>query len=452
MIHITENPIIVIGAGVSGLLSALMLSKEGNRVIVLESQETIGGMCKSYQVGQYRVDTGPHIITRLDGGPLKTLIDDYFTTMPVFVPHGEYYVCASDKIRTFPWTLRAFAQFDIIPKTDRVELMQLVAYLYSQRTLGMLKGDASVESVVKNRFLSEQTLRFIDVMCRFMTGNGMDKTPLARFFDSQDYKNKKQVQDPLDYLNTIKNLVTKKGAQDQTYPKGGIQSIIDAICASFPKGMVEVRTNCTVTGIDIQDGTVTGVATSEGHMQASCVIYSSFASLLPTLTDNLPEEYAQSLSGLEKVLSLTLWLGLKKHLFPLRGSEIWVETDPPCWVVPTSNFDENLAPEGHQIVGFTTNIPPDADIEAEKERMYAAVMSHVGGMEEHIDMVHWQALVPEKAAWVINQEMPQSKTPINGLYLVGTDTTNKSMGVTRASYSVLALRDCLREDCIVKPP
>jgi len=446
---IPNNPIVIIGAGVSGLLSALMLSKEGHDVIVLEAQETIGGMCKSYGVGHYRVDTGPHIITRLQDGPLKTLIDDYFSTMPVFVPHGEYYVCASDKIRPFPWTLRAFAQFDILPKTDRVEIMQIIAYLYSQRTLGLLHSDVSVYSVVKNRSFSEQSLRFIDVMCRFMTGTGMDKTPLARFFDSQDYKNKKQVQDPLDYLNNIRNIVTKKGAQDQMYPKGGVQSIIDAICASFPAGMVDIRTGCTVTGIMTEEGAVTGVETEQGAISADCVIYSSYASMLPTLTDALPKDYAESVSRLEKVLSLTLWLGLDKQYFPLKGSEIWIETDPPCWVVPTSNYDETLAPKGHQVVGFTTNISADADIESEKSRLLSAITSHMEGIEEHITMQHWQALVPEKAAWVINQEMPSQKSPIDGLYLVGTDTTNKSMGVTRASYSVLALRDALRDDGVL---
>ncbi len=446
VMHITKKPVLIIGAGVSGLLSALMLSKEGHQVTVLESQDSIGGMCKTYSVGAYRVDTGPHIITRLQDGPLRTLIDDYFSSMPVFVPHGEYYVCANDKIRPFPWTLRAFAQFDILPKTDRVELMQMVAYLYSQRTLGMLRSDVSVQSVIKSRFLSDNSLRFIDVMCRFMTGNGMDKTPLARFFDSQDYKNKKQMQDPLDYLNNIKNIVTKKGAQDQTYPKGGVQSIIDAICASFPPGMVEIRTGCAVTGITATDGMVTGVETSEGPCAADCIIYSSYASPLPTLIDTLPEAYATSISRLEKVLSLTLWLGLDKQFFPLKGSEIWIETDPPCWVVPTSNYDESLAPKGHQLVGFTTNIGAEADIEAEKARLLNAITSHMEGIDQHITMTHWQTLVPEKAAWVINQEMPPSKSPIEGLYLVGTDTTNKSMGVTRASYPVHAIRDALRAD------
>jgi phytoene dehydrogenase-like protein len=77
--------IVIIGAGISGLLSALALSKEGHAVTVLEREPEVGGVCRSYRVGPYKVDTGPHIITRLQDGPLRTLIDDYFETAPVFV-------------------------------------------------------------------------------------------------------------------------------------------------------------------------------------------------------------------------------------------------------------------------------------------------------------------------------------------------------------------------------
>lgn len=58
--------------------------------------------------------------------------------------------------------------------------------------------------------------------------------------------------------------------------------------------------------------------------------------------------------------------------------------------------------------------------------------------------MHWQVLVPEKAAWSINQKMPGNVTPIKNLYLVGTDTTEKSMGITRASYSVLNLMEVIK--------
>jgi len=445
----SKSPIVVIGAGISGLLSALMLSKEGHLVTVLESQDKIGGMCQSYDVEGFQVDTGPHIITRLKDGPLKMLIDDYFSKIPVFVPHGEYFVRTSNKIRPFPWTLRAFTQFDIIPRSDRLEILQLVTYLYSQRALGTLQRDASVQSIVKDKGLSDITLKFLDVICRFMTGNGMDKTPLARFFDSQDYKNKKQGQYRINYLNNIKNILTKKGAQDQTYPKGGAKSIIDAICDSFPPGMVEIRTGCTVNEIISIDGAVAGVKTTSGEVPAKCIIYSSYASVLPTLTDKLPEKYAKALTQLENVLSLTLWLGLDSPLFPLNGSEIWIDTEPPCWVVPTSNYDDTLAPKGHQLVGFATNIEKDADIESIKTTMYGNIKSYIEGIESHIVMTHWQTLIPEKAAWVIDKEMPSSRTSIKGLYLVGTDTTNKSMGVTRASYSVISLREALREDGLI---
>lgn len=51
--------VVVMGAGISGLLSALDTSKENKRVLVLEKEEYIGGVCRFYEVDGYRVDTGP---------------------------------------------------------------------------------------------------------------------------------------------------------------------------------------------------------------------------------------------------------------------------------------------------------------------------------------------------------------------------------------------------------
>ncbi|MEA2004467.1 MAG: FAD-dependent oxidoreductase, partial [archaeon] len=61
---------IVVGAGISGLLSALALSKEGKTVLVLEKNSYIGGNARSYDVDGYTVDTGPHAITGVPDGPL----------------------------------------------------------------------------------------------------------------------------------------------------------------------------------------------------------------------------------------------------------------------------------------------------------------------------------------------------------------------------------------------
>jgi len=51
-----DYDVVVIGAGISGLLSALALSKEGKRVLVLEKEGYLGGVCRSYEVDGYYVD------------------------------------------------------------------------------------------------------------------------------------------------------------------------------------------------------------------------------------------------------------------------------------------------------------------------------------------------------------------------------------------------------------
>jgi len=40
-----KNDVIVIGSGISGLLSALALSREGKKVVILEKESYIGGVC-----------------------------------------------------------------------------------------------------------------------------------------------------------------------------------------------------------------------------------------------------------------------------------------------------------------------------------------------------------------------------------------------------------------------
>ncbi len=68
---------IVVGGGISGLLSALVLSKAGKKV--LERKKNLRNNCNSYVVDGYQVDTGPHAITQLrKGGPLTYLMDNYF--------------------------------------------------------------------------------------------------------------------------------------------------------------------------------------------------------------------------------------------------------------------------------------------------------------------------------------------------------------------------------------
>jgi len=62
-----DYDVIVVGGGISGLMSAMTLSKHGKKVLVLEKHSYVGGNCNSYDVNGFQVDTGVHAITHLRG-------------------------------------------------------------------------------------------------------------------------------------------------------------------------------------------------------------------------------------------------------------------------------------------------------------------------------------------------------------------------------------------------
>ena len=56
-----RKKIIILGAGPVGLISGWLLSKKNWEVKIFEKNSIIGGMCRSWRWGKFRVDTGPHI-------------------------------------------------------------------------------------------------------------------------------------------------------------------------------------------------------------------------------------------------------------------------------------------------------------------------------------------------------------------------------------------------------
>lgn len=434
--------VIVVGAGISGLLSALALAKEGKRVLVLEKTEHMGGVCRSYNVDGYQVDTGPHVITRTEHGPLKELMDRYFDVVPNFVPHGGYYVRLNNRIKPFPWNLQGWFNFDLIPQIDRLYLIKTLFSISYISNSGEDLSKKSVGDLVGNG-LSNSTMRFLNCMSYFMTGASMNETPVARFLDAEHYKS--QSKNPLDKLY---NILMKEGAIDQVYPKGGLQSLTTAILSSLPGNRIEIKTNEGV--VKITDNKSKRVETDKDEYKCKTVVYSGFASDLPKLVDGLSNGYRKSLEKLHKADALTLWLGLNKRIFTRDGSEIWADSDPYAWAVPVSNYDSSLAPEGKQLVGFAFRLPKNCDINKEKKRAMQAIFDILPEIEDNIDMTHYQVLIPEKAAWTIDTVFADVKTPIDGIYLVGTDTERRSMGITRASYSVLNLISILKKDGVLR--
>ncbi|MES0326154.1 MAG: FAD-dependent oxidoreductase [Candidatus Bathyarchaeia archaeon] len=453
----TKYDVVVVGAGVSGLLSALSLSKEGKSVLVLEKEGYVGGVCRSYKVQGYTVDTGPHIITRLDSGPLKVLMNKYFEVIPNFVPFGKYYLRINGQIKDFPWSLKDWMMFDLLPVEDRSLLMKSLIDIAYMMNSGRDMTRVSIKDIMPGS-ISPTAVAFLDYLSYFMLGTGPENAPVSRFIDRKEYKTEKHKEEngfSIPYVGKMYNLLIGGTPTDQYYPKGGIQKIVDSLMYSMPPSvkinlgeeLLAINTETVNRGYSEK---ITGVTTDKGQYQADVVIYSGFATDIPKLVStSLPQRYVENLSKIEKVNSLSIWLGLDEQVFKEDASEMWVSTSTDTyhtWLIPTSNYDPYLAPKDKHLVGFAFVVPEGTGSEEMKRKARNTIFSNIPALEKHMDMIHYQELVPEKATWNMNAGFGDVKTPIDNMYCVGSDSFKRSMGLTRTSYSIIKMLETVRAD------
>ena len=500
---------IIIGGGISGLMSALVLSKHGNRVLVLEKDSVVGGNCRSYSVDGFTVDTGPHAITALYGGPLPMLMDQYYDVTPKFKPYGNYFIRAPDaSLVKCPTNVRDFLTFDYLPLSDRMKLAKTIGSVMLKVSRGEDYSHRSVAECLPDG-LSMETLAFANTFSMFMSGRGMKETSVQRMAagagvanetnkltaeeykaivkgkktrdekgeigsdnagneavcsdetaiqkDEKKRKKKSKTKKPKNEENDDsvfkaiqKALMHKGGFSTQGYPIGGIQAVTDCTLRSMPS-LTRILTDTNVQKILTETNSETGVEkavgieTSEGEYYSDLIIHTGFASALPQMLE-LPASYVNQLNGIDHTVSLSIWLGLDEQRpeFDYVGSEVQFEK-MPYWGGPISNYDPNLAPPGCQSVGFAF-IPQQKDVAAKTENAYSEIFELLPEIEKHVVMRHDQITVPEKAAITINGEFADIRSPIENLYIAGTDTDKRSMGVTRAAYSVVELIGKLHED------
>ncbi|MFH0862184.1 MAG: NAD(P)/FAD-dependent oxidoreductase [Candidatus Altiarchaeota archaeon] len=443
-----DYDVIVVGAGVSGLLSALALSKEGKNVLILEREKFVGGNLRTYSLDGYTVDTGLHAITHVNDGPLRKLMDEYFDIFPKFLPYGDYHIRMRNKLIIFPWTVQSWVNFEALPQKDRMTITSLLGSSVAFSIFGAVDKNQSVYDFLKKNEFSQKTWNFIDTMCYFMSGKSMMKTPVWRILRGARYmdEDKKDFigDKVMGHIASFAKLVNYDGSYHQAYPRSGVGAITDCIIQSFPRGRVTIKCGQTVSSIS-GSSRATGVSTEGEEFTAPTVVYSGYMKDLPNLTEELPKQYVHDLETLEQTTSVTVWLGLDRKMkeFGYYGSEIWFE-EGHFWGMPTSNYNDSFAPSGKQLVGFTSIV--DGNPKGAEKKLMNSIVAAIPRIEDHIEFKHTQITIPEKAAITVGSKFPSTNSPLKGLYLVGTDTDIRSMGVTRASFSVLEMLSHMRKE------
>ena len=68
--------VIIVGAGITGLTLAYLLSKKGLDITVLEKDDSEGGLAKSYYYNDWSIDIGPHRFHTDDSSVEEFILED----------------------------------------------------------------------------------------------------------------------------------------------------------------------------------------------------------------------------------------------------------------------------------------------------------------------------------------------------------------------------------------
>ncbi len=369
--------VVVVGAGLSGLSAALHLAGRGRAVTVVERDPTPGGRMGRLDVGGYRIDTGPTVLT------MPHLLDDLFAAV------GER---TGDRLDLLPVTPAYRARY--------ADGRTLDVHGDEQRMAAAVADFAGAEQAEGYRRLRDWLTRLYEVEFDNFIATNFDSplsmlTPsLARLvalggFGGWDRRVASFLSDPdLRRIFTFQSLYAGVAPQRARavyaviaymdtmagvyFPRGGMRAVPDALAAAAAQAGVEFRYGSTVTDLERDGSRVRAVRTDRGERIACDAVVvtterhraydllghrsrrpapvepAPSAVILHVACDRIPDDLAH-----HSLLFGAAWESAFRDI--IRDGRVM--TDPSLLVTRPTATDPSLAPEGRDLLYILAPAP-----------------------------------------------------------------------------------------------
>ncbi len=433
----SDYDVVIAGAGAGGLLTALALTVEGRRSLILEKNDRIGGVCYGYDFEGYRLDNGLHVITRVHHGAFARFLRTYLKSPPEFVLHEGWFFRVFDKVGATPASVGETLTWPLTGMRGRLGLAKIGAKIKTMKLDEMRKyKDISFLEFMQSRGATNQVMLDVMQSAIYMAAG----VPIEQASAYEALRTLKDTDKESSKLGSLKKLLFGSGANyDEGVVIGGMQALIESIAEAIDGDVV---LSAPVERITEQDGHVSGVTVNGADFPFSKVISNIPLWSMPAVvkSDRADvNDFFQEWDHMKVTRGLTLWLGLDKIVIGDRKSRVIVHPSPNRWMLSISSFDPTCAPKGKELIGIATMLEEGMTVEAQVERMKGnGLDEYYPGILNHIEMEHVQTSYATRAALIPGQtalDRPGPHTPIKGLYLVGTDTAGEGVGLQQAANS-----------------
>jgi phytoene dehydrogenase-like protein len=428
--------VVIVGAGIGGLMTAAGLARAGKRVLVLEQMSFIGGKYTHLMHDGYAITTaawtcpGPKsrigkLCTKL-GAPI-----DWVTIHDV-KSQGEHWVVTQDG--------RRFVSTDQAQETlvggapGMAQVYRWIADMYDPRV--SYPEEMTARQYIETYFPgNEEYVKYVETIITYCFASQTVDTFSAM-------ETKRAIVDALEQMAVWGTAV------------GGTAAIVAGVEQVIRDHGGQIVTRTEVASIDIEDGRAKGVTLNDGRrVGADIVIHNAGLNRLLSLVgeEHLPAPFVARLRDAVPAIVATLILGTTESLLGPDHSLLhamgWERT-LNCYA-PTF-FDPALAPEGHHVLDVFWVMEPPYDKRHELDLVLAQLRDIFPNFDQVVDL---QVPMLFTGAWTAEMahRMGQSgadridpQLPIDGLYMVGYDCIGYGMagdiiphGVERALYLIL---------------
>lgn len=376
--------VLIIGAGLGGLATALRLSYAGHKVTVLEKLDRVGGRSNLIQEDGFRVDTGPTILV------MKSTFDELYRSIGENIderlqftqldPNYRIYYHDGTYIDLFSNMALLAQEVQKVEKGSAERLFRFIGAGAKKYELGMDFVDRNFNHItdLANPVAGIRLLQtnahqnlYKQVSAFF---NGNDKLTKAFSFHSMFLG-----LSPFDSLAMYSLITYADLALGMWYPMGGIYSIVEDMQKLLESKGVEIRTNSEVDQIIIQDNQVKGARLESGEVVPGEIVVSN-ADLPYTYSHLIPPDQPSNYSPNQLAKKsyacsgYLLYLGINKTYPYMRHQGLFfaedyranldaifrsktLPDDPSFHLNNATITDPGLAPPGHSTLYLLAPMP-----------------------------------------------------------------------------------------------
>ena len=428
----TPYDAVIIGAGFAGLSAAALLSRQGNRVLLVEKSARLGGRAACMERDGFVWQYGQHS-HRLAGDGIAARVFDRLGDPIDFIDTrgNTAYLYFDGKLFPRPEGAMDFLRTPLLPLSARLDFLLFYRRLLKEDPNAWY--DHTLLEFYRRRGCNPWVERFLGFL-----GFTVMVTDPARVSAGE----------VIQFLQRAAKAPVKQGE-----PRGGSKQLTDKLEAAIRRHGGEIHAPEKAGQILIDHGAAVGVKTDYACYRARNVI---FAAPLPGLFGVVPSNlfqpsFVDHVTHIRPSRGVSIDFVFDEPATDMRGGILGV--DIPLWVKFQSHIDPTIAPPGKCVNTWAMLFDPDApatqeQADAAEERIRRIMEDILPGSARKIvrkrrlilPVVNGNMLVPEQS---YPHRPPIACPEVNDLFFIGDTVQSEGCSGDIAFSSALRLSELL---------